>query len=31
MRFPYYNIIKLRADRLLVEINVNTIYVQGLG
>jgi len=26
MRFPYYNTMKLRAERLFVEINVNTIY-----
>jgi len=26
MRFPYYNTMKLRAERLFVEVNVNTIY-----
>jgi len=26
MSYPYYNTMKLRAERLFVEINVNTIY-----
>jgi len=31
VRFPYYNTIKLRADRLFVEINVKTIYMYFLA
>jgi len=26
MSYPFYNTIKLRAERLSVELNVNTIY-----